>query len=309
LEAELAESRKKLLVVRDKRVRPGTDDKVLASWNGLMIDSMARAGSVLDEANFIEAAIRAAEFILQSMRRKDGRLLHTWRRGQAKLDAYLDDYAYLANAFVSLYEATFNEQWIDEAVRLADEMIAHFSDPSGGGFFFTADDHEELLVRPKDLQDSSTPSGNSMAATALARLGALCQRSDYIDAARRAAGAASDLLARSAAAAGQMLIAIDLLAGPTFEVVLAGNSSTKDFTAAVVELRSRYLPRVVVAHRGKGADKSSALDGLFEGKEAVGNEVTLYVCREYACQAPVSGVGAMKERLAQLELDHQSRRM
>ena len=151
-------------------VHPGKDDKVLVAWNGLMIDAMARAGAALGEPRYTAAASRAADFIAKNLKRPDGRLLHTWRHGQAKLDAYLDDYAALANALISLYEATFDAARLVEAARLADLMLEHFADRENGGFFFTADDHEELIARNKEVADSSTPAASALAATALVRL-------------------------------------------------------------------------------------------------------------------------------------------
>ena len=143
------------------------------------------------------AAAKAADFILENLRRADGRLLHTWRAGQAKFDAYLDDYAALANALVSLYEASFDERYIDEAVRLVDIMQAHFADRDRGGFFYTADDHEQLIARHKEIQDSSVPSGNALAATVLARLGKLTGRSDYLAATEKTIRTAAPLLERT----------------------------------------------------------------------------------------------------------------
>ena len=185
LVAELAEGKAKLLAVRNRRIWPGLDDKVLVSWNGLAIDAFAQAGATLGEPRYTAAAAKAADFILTQMRRADGRLLHAWRGGQAKFDAYLDDYTCLGNALVTLYEATFDERWIDEAIALADTVLTRFSDPAGGGFFYTADDHEALISRQKDIQDSSVPSGNAMAATMLLRLGKLSGRTEYLDAGRR----------------------------------------------------------------------------------------------------------------------------
>ena len=157
------------------------------------------------------------------MRREDGRLLHTWRGGKAKLDAYLDDYAALANSLVTLYEATGNERWIDEAVRLMDIVLEQFADPAGGGFFYTASDHEQLLTRTKELTDSSVPSGNALAATALLRLGKLLGRSDYLDAAATTLAAAVPIMERAPMAAGQMLLALDRYLGPSHELVLVGD--------------------------------------------------------------------------------------
>src|SRR5262249_22320881 len=159
---DLAEWRTKLLEVRSRRVRPGRDDKVLVSWNGLAIDALAQATAVLDEGRFAAAAGAAADFILTQMRRDDGRLWHSWRGGQGKVEAFLDDYACLINGLVSIYEVSFLERFIDEAVKLADIMLGHFADPADGGFFYTADDQETLIARQKDWQDSSTPSGNAM---------------------------------------------------------------------------------------------------------------------------------------------------
>jgi uncharacterized protein YyaL (SSP411 family) len=306
LKRQLAEDRRKLFAEREKRVRPSRDDKVLVAWNGLMIDAMAYAAGALSEPRYAEAAIRAADFVLTKMRRSDGRLLHTWRAGQARFDAYLDDYACFINALVSAYEAGFDERYIDAAVELADQMIAHFGDRSGGGFFYTADDAEELLTRQKDLQDSATPSGNSMAATCLIRLGKLTGRTNYIDAALSSLRTAAGLLHRHPMAAGQMLIALDWFLGPTYEIAILGGAFDVATMQALAELRQRYIPNKVVAFRseptrppaGEAADsneiirhiRSSALDALFAGKEANEQPPTVYVCEDFACQAPVTGV-------------------
>src|SRR3954463_2289068 len=210
LAAELVEDRAKLFAIREKRVRPGKDDKVIVAWNGLMIDAMARAGAALNEPEYVITADEVASFIMSRMRRDDGRLLHSSRNGLAKLDAYLDDYAALANSLVSLYEANFKERWIDDAVQLMDIVLDKFADPAGGGFFYTASDHEKLIARNKELTDSSIPSGNSLAANALLRLGRLIGRSDYLDAAEQILAAAVPIMQRAPMAAGQMLLALDL---------------------------------------------------------------------------------------------------
>lgn len=291
LERELAQSRAELLKVRDQRVRPGKDDKILVSWNALMIDALARSGAALDEPRYLAAAGNAADFLLAKLRRPDGRLLHSWRHGHAKLDAYLDDYAYLVNALVSLYEATFEERWIDRAVELADGMLAHFADKQGSGFFFTADDHEQLIARNKDLHDSSVPSGNAMAATGLVRLGKLTGRQDYLEAARGTLQMMAALLEKTPNAAAQALIALDLLLGPTPEIVIVGDLQQPATKDALQSLRQRFLPNQVVACRpvnGSGA-RSSHLDPLFEGRTGGSGGPTVYICQDFACQAPVAG--------------------
>ncbi len=170
LQSELAASRAKLLAVRDKRTPPGLDDKILVSWNGLMIDVFARAGAALSEPRYRAAAEQAAKYLLKNLRREDRRLLHFARHGRAKGIAYLDDYANLANAAVTLHESDKGGPWLDAAVELAESILGHFADADRGGFFFTADDHEPLIVRMKEFVDSSTPSSNGMAAMLFLRL-------------------------------------------------------------------------------------------------------------------------------------------
>src|SRR5262249_14207870 len=275
LRTGLAAARQKLLEVRGKRVRPGRDDKVIVAWNGLMIDALAKAAGALDDPRYLEAAEKAAGFILSQMRRPDGRLLHTWRAGQSKFDAYLDDYAAFANALVSLYEATFNERYIDEAFALVEVMLKHFADSRSGGFFYTADDQEQLIARNKEIQDSSVPSGNALAATVLLRLGKLTGRSDYLSAAEKTFQAATALLSRAPTAGRQMLLALDTYLGPTPEIVLLGAPASRDTATVLGQLRRTYIPNKVAALRPApaGSDRRSpALDPLFAGKSPLDPE-------------------------------------
>jgi uncharacterized protein YyaL (SSP411 family) len=301
---ELADSRAQLFAVREERVRPGRDDKVLVSWNGLMIDSMARAGAALGEDRYVNGAEQAARFILQYMRDNNGRLLHTWRNGQAKLAAYLDDYACLANALVSVYEATFDERWLASAMELVDVVLNKFSDPEGGGFFYTAADHEELIARTKELTDASTPSGNGMAATVLVRLGQLLGRADYLQAAERTLDAGAHVMRSIPMAAGQLLLALDRYLGPSRELLLVGDLASSDSASVIGAIRRRYLPRCVIAARDFETDghedRTAVLDDAFAGKSAADGEPTLYVCEHFTCQEPVRGVEAILERVASL---------
>jgi uncharacterized protein YyaL (SSP411 family) len=291
LARELAEDRARLLAARDKRVHPGLDDKVLVAWNGLMIEALADAAGALDEPRYLAAAQRAADFVLEQMRRGDGRLLHTWRRGAARLEAYVDDYACLAAALVTLYQADFLERWIDEALGLVEWMLRLFEDKDAGGFFFTASDHEALIARQKDLYDNAVPSGNSMAALALLRLGKLTGRADLLGAAQRALRAASPVMRGASRAAGQALLALDMYLGPTREIVVLGSGTSSDTAAALAELRHRFIPNKVVACRppGSTAQRSAALDALFAGKALEGLEPGVFVCENFACQAPAFG--------------------
>ncbi len=305
LAAELADSREKLFAAREKRVRPGRDDKVIVAWNGLMIDAMARAGTGLNEPEYVITADEVASFILARMRREDGRLLHSWRNNHAKLDAYLDDYCALANALVSLYEANFQERWIDEAVRLMDIVLEKFVDPAGGGFFYTAVDHERLITRTKELTDSSIPSGNSLAANGLLRLGRLLGRRNYLEAAERTLVAALPVMQRAPMAAGQMLLALDRHLGPANELVLVGDMAHSDAKQAIAAVHRRYLPRSVIAGRDTSstdptAAQSRHLDEIFAGRESRGGQPVLYFCQDFACQAPAVGLAEIEVQLEQL---------
>lgn len=281
LQSEMAAAKEKLLQVRDQRVRPAKDDKILVSWNGLMIHSMARAGAALGDPTFIEAAKRAAHFVLSNMRRPDGRLYHTWRNGKPKLDAYLDDYTHFANALVTLYESTFESEWIDVAVEFAEVIIERFADTDGGGLFYTADDHESLIARTKDLQDNSIPSGNAMAATLLLRLGQLCHRDDFISAAEQTLSLVTSLMGDYPLAVGQMLNAADLAVGPVQQCVLSEPSGSQ----LANRLRQAYLPRAVLAAPGD----SPHLQDLIAGKSMLHDQPTLYVCEAFTCQQPAEG--------------------
>ena len=211
---------------------------------------------------------------------------------------------------MSLYEATFNERWIDEAVRLMDIVLEKFADPDGGGFFYTATDHEQLITRTKELTDSSTPSGNALAATALVRLGQLLGRRDYLEAAERTLAAAVPIMQRAPTAAGQMLIALDRYLGPAHELVLVGDLARDDDEAGDCCSPSPYLPRAVVAARDTKPGNVAARDistDFSPAKNRRDGKPVLYVCQNFACQAPAVGLDAIKSRLDAARLYQHSR--
>jgi uncharacterized protein YyaL (SSP411 family) len=301
LEVELASSRRRLMEARSARVRPGRDDKVLVSWNGLTIDALARSGAALGEPRYVDAAASAARFLLSALRSREGSLLHVWRGGEARHDAFLDDYASLANALVSLYEARFEENWIDEAAALADEILRRFHDPAEGGFFYTAAGQESLIARKKDMLDSSVPSGGGLATMALLRLGKLCGRNDYLEAARQSLRACTTLMERSPVGSGQMLLALDFDLGPTAEIVLFGSEDRQATADTLAFLGREFVPNKVVAFRDErlaSAPRSPALSAIFAGKQPLPPGPTLFVCEHFSCQSPVTGgevVGKLKE--------------
>lgn len=294
LAKELAESRQKLLAERSKRTRPGLDDKVLVSWNALTIDAFAKVGAALGEVRYTAAARKAADFILSEMRDESGRLLHTWRGGTAKLAAYLDDYTALANALLTLYEATFEESYISAATELMDVVIAHFGGGEEAGFYFTADDHEELLTRNKDFTDNATPGGNSMAVMALLRLGKLTSRGDYLDTAAAILKAAAPLMQQIPMATGQMLVGLDLFVGPAQELVFTGAGAKQ----LALDCWQQLLPRTVIAVR-EAASSAGPLDALFQGRDP-GEDVALYICENQSCQAPIKGQQAILAAVKEL---------
>ncbi|QEH36048.1 hypothetical protein OJF2_46060 [Aquisphaera giovannonii] len=305
LAAALAEDRARLLAVRDRRVPPGKDTKVLTSWNGLMIAAMAVAGRALKAPRFVEAAARAAGFILDRLRGEGGRLLHTYKDGTAKLNGYLDDYANLIDGLTRLYEVTGEPRWIDAAVELSGTMIAEFADPEQGGFYYTGRSHEALIARTKDLFDNATPSGNAMAATALLRLAALTGRDDLHDAGRRALDAVQVVIEKVPAASGQSLIALDFDLSPVRELAILVADEARELAEALEAVYSdAFLPHAVIAPAT--AARAAALAGrmpLLEGRGPREGKLTTYVCEQFACREPVVGLDALVGAIANLRPD------
>ena len=243
LKNKLEKGRKKLFEDRTARPRPGLDDKIITCWNGLMIDAMATASKVLEEPRYLIAAQKAADWMLTKMRDSSGKLQHTWRNGVAKIDGFLDDYAALANSLVTLYEATFDESYIDAAADLVDALLEKFTDPDSGGFFYSEDVAGELIVRNKELTDNATPGGNSLAATVLLRLGSLLGENRYLNAADQTLRATAIWMQKAPGAMGQMLCALDRQLGPSYEVILVGEGTAE----LLSEIRRSFLPRTVLA--------------------------------------------------------------
>jgi uncharacterized protein len=309
LRGRLDASRRKLFETRSQRIWPGRDEKALTSWNGLMIGALAQAAQVLDRSEYADAAARAADFILTRMRTppyppqhgggRGGRLLRTWSAGsEPKLNAYLEDYSFLIDALITLYEATFAPRWIEAALDLAEVMIDQFWDGADGGFFFTGRDHEALIARGKDPHDNAIPSGNSMAVTALLRLVRLTGRMDLQEKAETTLRLYRGLLGAHPLAAGQMLLALDFHLGPVQEIAVIGDPSAEDTRRALRLLGGAYQPHRVVALKTPGSDekKLDELLPLLAGKESQG-PVTVYVCENFTCQVPLVGIEAAEAAL------------
>jgi uncharacterized protein YyaL (SSP411 family) len=294
--AHLREVKRKLYEVRAKRVWPGRDEKILTAWNGLMVSAFAKAASALAEPRYLEAAIKASSFILKQLRTADGRLFRTAGAGQpAKLNGYLEDYAFLTDALISLYEATFDIRWLREATALAEVMLRQFSDPNAPGFFFVADDHEKLIARTKDLHDGSTPSGNAVAVTALLRLAKLLDRRDFSAKAEETLRGYRSTMAEHPAAAGQMLIALDFHLGPTTEVAVIGKLGDPETERALKAIRQAFRPNQVMAFHDPTAGNPPDLVPLIKDKPDVDGKVTAYICENYSCRAPLAGAEAVQQ--------------
>jgi hypothetical protein len=294
----MAECRRKLLEVRSQRIRPGLDDKVLVAWNALAIEAFAKGYMDLGEPRYLEAARQCASFLMDQLTDQDGRLLHVWRRGRAEIPGFLDDYAYLANGLITLFEADHQAGWLVEAQRLLQVLEGHFRDPSGG-YFYCANDAEALIARTKDYFDHSIPSGNAMAATAMIRL------SQWTDAARWCSRSESllrtvgGLLTRSPGAFGQWWIALDWLLGPTQQAVcFLPSSADTDWLDLARDLRQPFLPRSILALIRPGEDSRGVPEDLVRNRQSLSDsEPTLYWCEGQTCQAPLVGRSAILEFL------------
>jgi uncharacterized protein YyaL (SSP411 family) len=283
--------RSQLLAVRGRRVRPALDDKRLCAWNALMIAALADAGAVLREERYLAAANAAAQFIWEQMRDGDGRLLRTYNDGAARLPAYLEDHALLLEALLTLYEAGFDERHYLWARGLADEILERFGDLRRGGFFVTAHDGERLITRRKDLEDHPTPSGSSSAALGLLRLAALSGESRYQEAALGAIRLALEVAPRFPTAFGHLLCAIDLHTAGVQEVALVG----PELSPLLAVVRERHRAHLVLA---AAADTTATAVGLLEGRVALAGGATAYICKHFACRAPLSDPDALRRQLS-----------
>jgi uncharacterized protein YyaL (SSP411 family) len=282
--------RARLLEVRARRVRPGLDDKVLTSWNALAVAALADAGAVLGREDYLDAARGAADHLLRVHRDATGRLLRTSKDGDARLNAYLEDHAFLVEALVVLYEATWEPHWLTEARAVADAMIARFADDEHGGFFSTSSDHEALVARRKDLEDAPIPSGSSSAALGLLRLHGLTGEAEYERRAESVLALVHELAPRHPTAFGHLLQAMAWEIGPAREVAIVG----PDPGALVRAVRETFRPRLVLA----GGPRPDPAVPLLEGREPVDGHATAYVCERFACRQPVTDPDALRSLLA-----------
>ena len=295
LHTRIAEGKRKLLEARAKRVRPGRDEKILTAWNGLMIAAYAQAAQVLGEA-YVTPASNAARFVLTRMRHPDGRLLRTADTGgAAKLNAYLEDYAFLVDGLLHLYEATFNPEWLQAATSLTEVMVRQFWDDNAGGFFFVGTDHEQLIVRGKEQHDNAVPAGNSVAVLNLLRLGEMLGRAEWTKLAERTLQLYSGNMAAAPSAFGQMLCSLDFYLGPIAAYVIASGQQPDETKAVAKLIQERFEPNKVVLCLQD--ESQPTLSPLFQDKTAENGQTTTYLCRGMTCEHRLVGVEAVRERL------------
>jgi uncharacterized protein YyaL (SSP411 family) len=292
----LERGRLKLFEVRERRVKPARDEKVLTAWNGLMLASFAEASVILERGDYSDIATRNAQFVLDNLRR-DGLLLRTYKDGQAKLNGYLEDYAFFADGLLALYEATGELRWLEEAQTVTDRMVEEFWDEADGGFFYTGKSHEELIVRSKDYMDNATPSGNSVAAEVLLRLAVLTGREDYSRRAVTVLRLIGDMIRRYPSAFGRALGALDFYLSSPKEIVIMGENGAPDMRALLREVWKPYLPnKVVVQSSGEDA-RASQIVPLLRERTMIDGHATAYVCESYTCQKPVTSAEELAEQL------------
>ena len=281
--------RARLFEAREKRVKPFRDEKVLVAWNGLMLAAFAEAARVLDSEDYLDVAKSNAEFVLEHMQ-SDGRLLRTWKDGKAKLNGYIEDYANVADGLIELYQASGEMRYLEEARRLADAMITEFWDEESGGFFFTSNDHEELIVRNKDFYDNATPSGNSVAADVLLKLAKFTGEEKYERFGSTVLRLVAPQIRRHPQGFGRALSAIEFYLSPVKEIVIIGPKGN-ELKRAVADM---YLPDGVVAL----SEEANGDSPLLKDRMMIDGKAAAYVCENFVCQRPVTKVGELKESLS-----------
>ncbi|MEX0989156.1 MAG: thioredoxin domain-containing protein [Actinomycetota bacterium] len=298
LAAEVERARSILLAAREERVRPATDDKILAGWNGLAIGALAEAGRAFDEARYVDAAVRAATFVTTRLRRDDGRLLRSWREGNAQVPAFSDDHALLADGLLTLYEATGDVRWFVEARGLANALLDLFNDADRGGFFQTGADADALVLRPKELTDNAVPSGNSVAARMLQRLALLTGETRYEEAALGALRLVRDHMARWPGGFGEALCAVDLHASRSPEIAIVGEPDAEATRALIAVVDEAYRPNRVLAVADPGDRVAIEAVGLLRERVQLGDRPTAYVCERFTCSLPVTEPDQLRQQLA-----------
>ncbi len=293
----LERSRRKLFEVRERRIKPGRDEKILTAWNGMMLASFAEAAAILDRKDYLDVARRNANFVLDNLR-VDGLLLRTYKDGKAKLNAYLEDYAFLADGLLSLYEVSGELEWFEKTLAITNKMIEEFWDDQEGGFFYTGKSHETLIVRAKDYFDNATPSGNSVAVEVLLRLTTLTDNDDYRRRAVSILRQVAETVRRYPSGFGRVLCALDFHLGTPKEIAILGDFESSETQALRHEVWKHYLPNKVVVYADSVESQSDELIPLLRDRGLVDGRPAAYVCEHYVCREPVTEPAKLASQLA-----------
>ena len=291
---KLARITSALFRVRERRVHPAKDEKILADWNGMMIAALARASQILSEPKYLEAATKAAEFFLKNMKTEKDMLYHRYAKGEKAVSGFLDDYAYLVFGLIELYEANFQEKFLQTALDLTRTMIEQFWDEQKGGFFFTSQNVDEGVPRLKEIYDGAIPSGNSAALLNLLRLSQLTNEIAFDGYAKKLLKTFAEEVRNQPVGHAFMLVSLEFALGPTFNIVLVGDPADKDTVEMMEALRKFYLPNLTVKIRTPKSTNSTDFSPFYEKIEG---KVTAYVCRDQTCMPPTNNIDKMKELL------------
>ena len=298
VEQRVKHAREKLLAARYERKRPSMDDKILTDWNGLMIAAFAKGFQVFGEQRYLKAAEKAADFILKTLYSPDSRLLHRYREGVAGISGTSDDYAFLTQGLLELYEAGFELRYLKAAVSLNGELLEHFWDPANGGLYFTANDSESLIFRKKEFTDSAIPSGNSVEMLNLLRLSRIIADPELEETADRLERSFSKLIRKVPSGYTQFLSAFDFRLGPSYEVIISGKTEAPDTAHMLEELWSYFVPNKVLIFRPEGENPEIAdLAKYTKEQFPIGGKTTVYVCQDYECQLPTTEISEMLKML------------
>ena len=292
--------RRRLLAAREKRDRPGLDDKIITSWNALMISAFAKGYQVLGETDYLKAAEKAARFILDNLRAGDGRLYRTHRQGRSRFNAYLVDYAYMLQALIDLYESGFDSSWLSAADRLAGDMLRHFWDQESAGFYNTGEMHKNLIVRTKTMHDGAIPSPNGVAVRSLLRLAKLLDNADYEDRAVRTLEMYHELMSQAPQGYLTLLACVDFMVHPPKEVAVVGTLGSGDTRKLLDAVHRTYLPNRVLAFRdpdGEETPRQARRIPLLEGRGLIDGQAAAFVCQNFTCRQPVTSVTDLLEQL------------
>ncbi|GAN34735.1 hypothetical protein BROSI_A3278 [Candidatus Brocadia sinica JPN1] len=297
LQELLRTAREKLFAERQKRIHPHKDDKILTSWNGLMIAALARGAQALHAPEYAQAAVRATDFILNALHRKDGTLLRRYRSGEAAIPGYLDDYAYFVWGLIDLYEATFETKYLKTALELNKQMIENFWDEKGGGLFFGGKRNEQLIAQTKEIYDGATPSGNSVALFNMLRLGRVAGNPGLGKMADQIMKAFGETINQYPSGYTQFMCALDFALGPTKEIVIAGEPDQKDTQQILQEIGKRFLPRKVLLLNSLKDKSLGEIAGFVKEQKPIENKATVYICENYACKAPANEINKIIQLL------------